>query len=272
MKKILIGIFSLILIANIANAQKTITKDQVLSEMAKVGVTHNQTLDYFYNQLAAKGAISNDVIKTVAGTILVNIPENPSSSYLLDKGTSNIFVDNFNTAHVNLLQSQDISSTKSYVEVTLDKAKLTPDEQAYVTNLMGIVARNEKDIPALEKEVTTFNESVLQKFGINSNSTAMLIAASSVAKSSASYWLANSAKWVSLANPKGLTNGKAACCGGVVTADVAGAVGGGLGGAAAGAMAGGIGAVPGAAAGAVGGAIAGSVGQGVINLIHWLWK
>jgi hypothetical protein len=311
MKKIILIACIIILGLQVTNAQKTnittakLTKNQVTAIYDGVGKIHNQALDYIYNSLVEQKDFINATLKTndEKQTFLNNViakedPKNPIIPILILTGTGPTYPNpkdnplftliNSTLNRVNLNSKLSISSkgASTLTDVTLQSANMSNEMLAFENELIILTQKNptDFDLGNYENEINLYNQKVFNKFGINSNTTYALLASSYTALYSAKYWKENSQKWIDLKDMFTNTNSTVArseaCCGGVVTADAAGAVGGAITGGAAGAMGGtctipGVGTVAGAAGGAVVGAVVGGVAnsaqQAVTNLLNWLF-
>ncbi len=307
MKKILIII--LVLSTHVGYSQKvgtnnSLTKSKVIEIFDGVGKIHNQSLDYIYNSLLEQKDLINSTLKAndEKQTFLSNIiskedPKNPIIP-ILSGGTGPtypnpkdnplylVLTNTINKVNTNAKSSFTSRGSKSLTDVALETSNMTIDEAAFENELILLTLKNKTDMDLVtyERDLNLYNQKVFEKFGINSTSTYALLASSYTALYSAKYWKENSQKWIDLKEIITNTNptnfAREACCGGVVTADAAGAVGGAITGGAAGAMGGtctipGVGTVAGGAAGAVVGAVVGGVAnsaqQAVTNLLNWLF-
>ncbi len=273
------------------------TKEQLLAAFDAVGQLHNQAMEYFYAAAdrdkatlqATVGQSLPEKLSYVSNVLKSSTLANPIAQ--LTAGASpeirNIINNEVDATIRNFKTAAESGGRQVLADVSISNANFAPETSEYYAQLSSILAANDgTDAAQLRRSIDAFNENVINRFGLNSSTTYTLLGSSYTSLYSSQYWKSESPKWealgreISRPEARGNAAARAACCGGIVTADVAGAAGGAVTGAIGGALGGtatipGVGTVAGAAGGAVVGAVVGGVGnsvqQAVTNLINWLF-
>lgn len=234
-----------------------------------IGVMHNKGLDSFINNY--KNIYGLESNKKMSFTTLIN-----SNTLYLGQDIS---INQFNASLIKnnslLTYLKSIGSSNSTFISAFDAINIKPSNEYneyYIQMLNAVDGINEKDEASLKTYIELMKnvENTIQVSTLQTNEKDMLLAISSVARYSSSYWFykTSNSNW----NPNNVPH---TSCKTIIKWDIAGGAGGAASGAIIGGTvtipAGGIGAVPGWVAGAITGAVGGSVTEAVYEFLDWLF-
>lgn len=228
------------------------------ADFENIGIEHNRILDQIYLRLQAQQTKEHvgKIVEQVVLQELDNLVNYSNDDIQLAKRNIVSFVANPNVPVDQLYDNNMARSLSSDSKRFLDSLNRIID----LYNSSSVADFN-LQVGNLEKEISTSNLPLVD--------IVILYSATNTAKYSNVYWSQNTAKWVALNDKESTSSSRLSCCGGVVKADVAGAVGGAIGAAA-------VNLLPGAGQVAygsaiLGGAVGNSAVKAVENLLNWLW-
>ena len=235
----------------------------------KVGIQHNQGLDFVYNYLSEQKLNGN--LKNAKN--ILSISEQGTYKFLQE---NNLITDN-NVDIAIKEASVPFAIYKSNLQNNLKSGnleKLWPDnvdslltniQKQYLNKLDNIININQGNLDAMLINIEKLEVNI--KENVSTDNQPILLSSCAIARHSFQYWHDNIDKWNELLSNTSLKSIKSFSWGEVGKNDVAYGVGGGVAGAiVGGSVSVGVLTIPGWAAGAIGGAVGGSIGNAILQL------
>ncbi len=261
---------SLLVSAFFTSCQKNeIIKKDSQFDYEKIGIQHNEGLNFVYNYLNKQELNGN--LKSAKNILLIS-----------EEGTYKFFQEN------DLLKDKnvDIAIKEASVPFTIYKSDLKsnlksgsldhlwPDnvdslltniQKQYLNKLDDIININQDNLDAMLTDINKLEVNI--KENVPKDEQPILLSSCAIARHSFQYWHDNIDKWNKLLSNSSLKSIKSFSWGEVGKNDVAYGVGGGVAGAiVGGSVSLGVLTIPGWAAGAIGGAVGGSIGNAILQL------
>lgn len=225
------------------------------SEMAFVGIGHNELMDDLFDAYILSG-VSADGSKEFTRTFLIEAANSDPSTapHVKEAGVQNI--NDFFDAPAPL-------DFDNFYSSSLASDWLSPQDKMYLDNLFSLVSIEGIAASDLSVEIGVLESTISADLSLTNDDLFVLFAATQIARHSYDYWENNRNKWEDAGHPAALMTG-----GDLAKGDIAGGVGAGVGAVV-------VNVVPGAGqvayGGAIlGGAVAGTAAVAVYAFFDWM--